>query len=232
MKKEPAPPPSQTGPGPIRVLVIDDEALVRAGLRMILESADDIVVVGEAVDGADAVDAVRRWQPDVVLMDIRMPRRDGLAATTDIRALNHPPRVLILTTFDIDDNVFRGLQAGADGFVVKDTPPRELIQAVRIIAAGDAILSPSVTRSLIAHVTSNTPNARAQPTDAALASLSPREREVLIELAAGHSNADIGATLHMSEATVKAHVTHLLTKLDRTNRVQLAILAHATGLID
>jgi DNA-binding NarL/FixJ family response regulator len=215
----------------IRALIVDDEALVRTGLRMILESADDIAVVGEAEDGADAVDAVRRCRPNVVLMDIRMPRLDGLAATVAVRELDNPPRIVILTTFDVDDHVFRALQAGADGFLLKDTPPRDLIQAVRVIAAGDAMLSPSITRRLIAHVASVSETPRRLDTDHdALSSLSPREREVLVELAAGLSNAEIGSTLFMSEATVKAHVTHLFTKRDRTNRVQLAIVAHHAGL--
>lgn len=216
----------------IRVLIIDDEALVRSGLRMILESADDVTVVGEAADGAEAVEAVGRCRPDVVLMDIRMPHLDGLAATTALRRLPEPPRVLILTTFDVDDHVFGALQAGADGFLLKDTPPRDLIQAVRVIAAGDAMLSPSVTRTLIAHVARTTPASRPADTDAdrALESLSPREREVLLEVAAGRSNAEIATALFMSEATVKAHVTHLFTKLNRTNRVQLAILAHDADL--
>jgi len=216
----------------IRALVIDDEALVRAGLRMILESADDITVVGEADDGADAVDAVRRCRPDVVLMDIRMPRVDGLAATVAIRQLDDAPRIVVLTTFDVDDHVFRALQAGADGFLLKDTPPRDLIQAVRVIAGGEAMLSPSVTRRLIDHVAgSGVDRAPAPLAVELLATLSPREREVLVELAAGLSNAEIGAALFMSEATVKAHVTRLLTKLDRTNRVQLAILARDAGVV-
>lgn len=223
-----------SGSPAIRVLVIDDEALVRSGLRMILESADDVTVVGEASDGAEAVEAVGRCRPDVVLMDIRMPRLDGLAATVALRRLPHPPRVLILTTFDVDDHVFGALQAGADGFLLKDTPPHDLIQAVRVIAAGDAMLSPSVTRTLIAHVARTADASRRTDTDtgvdAALASLSPREREVLIEVASGRSNAEIASALFMSEGTVKAHITHLLTKLDRTNRVQLAILAHDADL--
>jgi DNA-binding NarL/FixJ family response regulator len=216
--------------GVIRALIVDDEALVRAGLRMILESADDITVVGEADDGADAVDAVRRTTPDVVLMDIRMPRLDGLAATVALRELPDRPRIIVLTTFDVDDHVFRALQAGADAFLLKDTPPVELIQAVRLVVAGDSMLSPSVTRRLITHVAQG---ARRNADDEAdrLAELSPREREVLVELATGASNAEIGATLFMSEATVKAHVSHLFTKLGRTNRVQLAILAHDAGLM-
>jgi DNA-binding NarL/FixJ family response regulator len=217
----------------IRVLVIDDEALVRAGLRMILDAAEDITVVGEADDGADAVEAIRRTRPDVVLMDIRMPRVDGLAATVAIRRLDRPPHVLVLTTFDVDDHVVRALQAGADGFLLKDTPPRDLQQAVRVVAAGDSMLSPSVTRTLIAHVAGTTGAGppRRPAGDDALASISPREREVLVELAHGRSNAEIAAALFMSEATVKSHVTHLFTKLARTNRVQLAILAHDAGLV-
>jgi DNA-binding NarL/FixJ family response regulator len=214
----------------IRALVIDDEALVRAGLRMILESADDISVVGEADDGADAVEAVRRCRPDVVLMDIRMPRLDGLAATVALRQLPEPPRIVILTTFDVDDHVFRALQAGADGFLLKDTPPLDLVQAVRVVAAGDSMLSPSVTRRLIDHVAETAPGQGGGDAGGRLAELSAREREVLVELAKGASNAEIGATLFMSEATVKAHVSHLFVKLDRTNRVQLAILAHDAGL--
>jgi DNA-binding NarL/FixJ family response regulator len=214
----------------IRALVIDDEALVRAGLRMILESADDITVVGEAEDGADAVEAVRRCRPDVVLMDIRMPRLDGLAATVALREVPEPPRIVILTTFDVDDHVFRALQAGADGFLLKDTPPLDLVQAVRVVAAGDSMLSPSVTRRLIDHVAEAALRPPDSGPDPRLAELSGREREVLVELAKGASNAEIGATLFMSEATVKAHVTHLFTKLGRTNRVQLAILAHDAGL--
>jgi DNA-binding NarL/FixJ family response regulator len=216
----------------IRVLIIDDEALVRAGLRMILESADDITVVGEADDGADAIESVHRTQPDVVLMDIRMPRLDGLAATAALRALDDKPPVVILTTFDLDDYVFRALQAGADGFLLKDTPPRELINAVRVVAAGESMLSPSVTRKLIAHFTANTRAPRRDQARDRLAELSPREHDVLAEVGRGKSNAEIGVALFMSEATVKAHVSHLLTKLERANRVQLAILAHDAGLTD
>ena len=216
----------------IRVLIIDDEALVRAGLRMILESADDITVVGEADDGAEAVDAIKRSQPDVVLMDIRMPRLDGLAATVAIRALDTKPPVMILTTFDLDDYVFRALQAGADGFLLKDTPPLELINAVRVLASGESMLSPSVTRRLITHFNAHSAAPRRDHARQSLSDLSPREHEVLAEVGRGLSNAEIGIALFMSEATVKAHVSHLLTKLQRANRVQLAILAYDAGITD
>jgi DNA-binding NarL/FixJ family response regulator len=215
----------------IRVLIVDDEALVRAGLQMILESADDVTVVGEADDGADAVEAVRRCRPDVVLMDVRMPRLDGLAATTAVRALDEAPAVVILTTFDLDDFVFRALQAGAAGFLLKDTPPLELIHAVRVVAAGESMLSPSVTRRLIAHFAAAEPrSARQQAARARLDALTEREVEVLAAVGRGQSNAEIGTVLFMSEATVKAYVSRLLTKLDVNNRVQLAIVAHDAAL--
>jgi DNA-binding NarL/FixJ family response regulator len=214
----------------IRVLIVDDEALVRAGLRMILESADDVTVVGEADDGADAVDAVRRCQPDVVLMDVRMPRLDGLGATTAVRAMEAPPAVVILTTFDLDDFVFRALQAGAAGFLLKDTPPLDLLQAVRVVAGGESMLSPSVTRRLIAHFAADPRSSREQEARARLDGLTEREVEVLAAVARGQSNAEVGTELFMSEATVKAYVSRLLTKLDLANRVQLAILAHDAGL--
>ncbi len=216
----------------IRALVIDDEALVRTGLRMILESADDIAVVGEAGDGADAVEAVRRSLPDVVLMDVRMPQLDGLAATTAVRALDDPPNVIILTTFDLDDFVFRALQAGAAGFLLKDTPPREIAAAVRAVADGTATLSPKVTATLIDSYVDR----RAAPRRAAalrrITELSDREREVLQLLGSGQSNAELAKRLFVSEATVKTYVSRLLTKLDLTNRTQAAILAHEAGLLD
>jgi len=215
-----------------RVLLVDDEALVRAGLRMILEAAGDIDVVGEATDGADAAEAVRRTRPDVVLMDIRMPRLDGLAATREIRALDAPPPVVILTTFDLDDYVFRALQAGAAGFLLKDTPPLELVNAVRVVASGDSMLSPSVTRRLIAHFADDGRAQRQEAARSRLEGLTDREAEVLVAVGRGLSNAEIGAELFMSEATVKAHVSRLLVKLDQSNRVQLAILAHDAGLTD
>jgi DNA-binding NarL/FixJ family response regulator len=215
-----------------RVLIVDDEALVRAGLKLILESADDLEVVGEADDGADAVDAVRRHRPDVVLMDIRMPRLDGLAATTELQRLAEPPKVVVLTTFDLDDYVFRALQAGASGFLLKETPPRELVQAVRVVAAGEAMLSPAVTRRLIGHFAVSGRTDRQRAAKEQLSALTGRELEVLGAVSRGLSNAEIGRELFMSEATVKAHVSRVLVKLNATNRVQVAILAHDAGLLD
>jgi len=215
-----------------RVLIVDDEALVRAGLRMILESSDEIAVVGEVDDGADAVEAVRRCRPDVVLMDVRMPKLDGLAATVGVRELPDAPAVIVLTTFDLDDYVFRALQAGASGFLLKDTPPRELVRAVQVVAAGESMLSPTVTRRLIAHFAGDPRAERRRAAEERIETLSPRERDVFVEVARGRSNAEIGDVLFMSEATVKAHVSRLLVKLAVSNRVQLAILAHDAGLRD
>jgi len=217
--------------GPVRVLLVDDDALVRAGLRMILGSAEDLSVVGEAADGAQAVDAVRRDRPDVVLMDVRMPLLDGLAATAAVTALPDPPRVLVLTTFDLDEHVFGALRAGASGFLLKDTPPRELIEAVRVVAAGEAMLSPTATRRLIGHFAAAGPDERRERAVARLAALTAREREVLVAVGRGLSNADAGRELFMSEATVKAHVSRLLAKLGATNRVQVAMVAHDAGLV-
>ena len=210
---------------------MDDDALVRAGLRMILSRADDLEVVGEAGDGAEAVDAVRRHRPDVVLMDVRMPRLDGLAATARVTALPEPPKVVVLTTFGLDDYVLRALEAGAVGFLLKDTPPRELIQAVRVVAAGDAMLSPTVTRALVDHVAASGGTARRAAALARLDALTDREREVLVAVGQGLSNADIGRELFLSEATVKTHVSRVLLKLGCANRVQAAILAHDAGLL-
>ena len=215
-----------------RLLIVDDEALVRAGLKMILESDADLEVVAEAEDGADATAMVREHRPDVVLMDIRMPRLDGLAATRELQALPEPPKVVVLTTFDLDDYVFRALQAGASGFLLKDTPPRELVQAVKVVAAGDAMLSPAVTRRLIGHFAADSRTDRQRQARERLVKLTDREREVLTAVGRGLSNAEIGRELFMSEATVKAHVSRVLVKLDATNRVQVAILAHDAGLLD
>ena len=216
----------------ISVLLVDDEALVRAGLRLILETADDLTVVGEAEDGRAAVDAIGRTSPDVVLMDIRMPRLDGLAATAAIRARPRPPAVVVLTTFDADDAVFRALEAGAIGFLLKDTPPAELLRAVRLAAAGDAMLSPSVTRQLISRFTVEDRSRRQREAQDRLARLTEREREVLVEIGRGRANAEIATGLYLSEATVKTHVTRLFDKLGATNRVQLAIAAFRAGLVE
>ena len=218
-------------PSPTKVLLVDDDALVRAGLRAILTTAADLEVVGEAGDGTDAVDAVLTHRPDVVLMDVRMPHLDGLAATAAVRALPCPPQVIVLTTFDLDAHVFGALRAGASGFLLKDTPPREIVAAVRVVAAGDAMLSPAVTRRVITNFAGSEADDRAERARARLEALTPRERDVLIAVGRGSSNAEIGRQLFLSEATVKAHVSRLLTKLDASNRVQVAIVAHDARLL-
>jgi DNA-binding NarL/FixJ family response regulator len=210
----------------LKVLLVDDDALVRAGLRLILSSADDIEVVGECDDGAGAVAAVRQHRPDVVLMDIRMPQTDGITATKALRRLDPPPQVIVLTTFQADEHVVAALRAGASGFLVKDTPPADIINAVRLVAAGDAIVSPSVTRTLLSHFGNTEASERHRLAAQQIATLTDREREVATAVGAGGSNAEIAASLFMSEATVKAHVSRLLSKLDVTNRVQIAILVH------
>ena len=216
----------------IRIVVVDDDALVRAGLRMIIESADDLQVVAEGSDGSQAVDLIRAHRPDVVLMDIRMPVMDGLTATGQLRADPQPPAVIVLTTFDLDDYVLRALRAGAAGFMLKDTPPRQLLDGIRAVASGEAMLSPSVTRRLIDRFATDPRQERRQAALARIGRLTDREREVFGAVAAGGSNAQIGRELFMSEATVKTHVSRLLDKLDAANRVQLAILAHDAGLTD
>lgn len=224
--------PGRAG-APVRVVVVDDQALVRAGFRMILESEPDITVVGEAGDGVEAVDLVARARPDVVLMDIRMPRRDGVAATAEIvgagTAERPAPKVVILTTFDLDDHVFDAVRAGASGFLLKDTPAEELLDAVRVVAGGDALLAPSVTRQLIAEFARHRP-ATAEP-PAELDGLTEREREVLALMARGLSNAEIAAALVLGETTVKTHVGRVLTKLHLRDRVQAVVLAYETGLV-
>jgi DNA-binding NarL/FixJ family response regulator len=210
----------------IRVLVVDDDALVRASLRMILSSSDELEIVGEAADGIRAVAAVRAHRPDVVLMDIRMPEMDGIAATTAVRQLEKPPHVIILTTFQADEQVMSALRAGAGGFLLKDTLPAEIVNAVRLVASGEAMLSPSVTRTLLSHLGDDDAAERRRSAVRRLASLTDREREVADEVASGASNAEVAASLFMSEATVKAHVSRLLTKLEVANRVHIAILVH------
>jgi DNA-binding NarL/FixJ family response regulator len=209
----------------IRVLLVDDDALVRGGLQLILSSADDIVVVGEVDDGARAAAAVREHRPDVVLMDIRMAEMDGITATAAVRNLDVPPQVIVLTTFQADNQVMSALRAGASGFLVKDTPPADIIKAVRLVASGEAIISPSVTRTLLSHFTSGASERRRAAADR-LVALTDREREVAVAIASGASNAEVATQLFMSEATVKSHVSRLFAKLDVTNRVQIAIVVH------
>jgi DNA-binding NarL/FixJ family response regulator len=210
---------------PIRVLLVDDDALVRSGLKMMLSGAEGIAVVGEADDGRGVLAAVDRHRPDVVLMDLRMPQVDGIAATRLLRAQPGPPAVVVLTTFDADELVLRALQAGAAGFLLKDTPPREIVRAIELVHAGDAMLSPTVARRLIALVAGDgEAAARRDGARERLASLSAREHEVAVAVGQGRANAEIAAELYMSVATVKAHVSKLLAKLDLDNRVQIALL--------
>ena len=212
----------------IRVLVADDQSMVRAGFRMLLGGEDDIEVVAEASNGLEAVDKAARSRPTVVLMDIRMPVLDGLQATRRILAADLTARVLILTTFDLDEYVYEALRAGASGFVLKDDPPEQLIAAVRTVAAGDALLSPAITKRVINAFT-RVPRP-AVPDE--VRDLSPREREVLLLIARGLSNAEIGHELFISETTVKTHVTHILQKLDLRDRVQAVVLAYQTGMFE
>jgi DNA-binding NarL/FixJ family response regulator len=212
----------------LRVLVADDQELVRAGFCVILEAAG-FTVVGEAADGAQALEIAERDRPDVVLMDIRMPVMDGLAATRRITALPDAPKVVILTTFDLDDYVYEALRAGASGFLLKDAPRADLIAAVRIAAAGDALLAPSVTRRLIEAFAARP--AEHHPRPSRLASLTPRERDILLLVARGFTNGEIAGELVVSETTVKTHIGHLLAKLGLRDRVQAVILAYETGTV-
>ena len=214
-----------------RVLLVDDDALVRSGLALILGGAADLEVVAQASDGVEALVRARETRPDVVLMDIRMPVMNGLEATERLMAAPDPPAVLVLTTFDADDHVVRALAAGASGFLLKDTPPEQIVEAVRRVAAGDPMLSPSVTRQLIQRVQDLGPGDRASEAQARLAGLTDRETDVALALARGLSNAEIATELHLSVPTVKAHISRLFTKLDVTNRVQIAICVHDAGLV-
>jgi DNA-binding NarL/FixJ family response regulator len=214
----------------IRVLVVDDDALVRAGLTMLLAGADDIEIVGEAADGSEVEHAVAEHQPDVVLMDIRMPGMDGLAATEIVRTRDHSPEVIVLTTFDADAHVLAALRAGASGFLLKDTSPADIVRAIRAVAAGEPILSPTITRRLIEHATgSEGGERRRRHAREQLGLLTDREREVAVAIGHGKSNAEISRELYMSIATVKAPVSRLLEKLEFNNRVQIALLAHDAG---
>jgi DNA-binding NarL/FixJ family response regulator len=215
----------------IRVVVADDQVLVRAGFRLLVDTAADLEVVGEAADGTQAVELAGRERPDVVLMDIRMPRMDGLEATRQISADERlaSVRVLMLTTFDLDEYVYQALRAGASGFLLKDTPPADLLAAIRVVAAGDALLAPGITRRLIAEFARRPGPTRAAP--AALAALTDREREVLALVAHGLSNAEIAERLVVSPATSKTYVSRLLAKLGARDRAQLVAIAYETGLV-
>ncbi|GAB2624251.1 DNA-binding response regulator [Paractinoplanes abujensis] len=215
----------------IRVLLADDHRLVRTGFRVILGLEDDIEVVGEAEDGAQAVDACAKLAPDVVLMDVEMPVMDGLEATRRVVASGDGPSVLILTTFDRDDYLFAALEAGASGFLLKNSSPETLVEAVRVIARGDALLAPEITRRVIsAFARPGAGAARAEPA-ARLAELTPREHEVLVELAGGATNAEIAAALHLGETTVKTHVSRVLTKLGARDRTQAVVMAYELGVV-
>lgn len=216
----------------IRVLLVDDQPLLRTGFRMILSAESDLTIVGEAADGASGVEAARRLQPDVVLMDIRMPVMDGIAATRALAGpgVENPAKVLILTTFGLDEYVVEALRAGASGFLLKDAPPEDLVEAIRIVAAGEALLAPSVTRRLLDRVASRLPPAR-EDAIPALSELTEREMEVLKLVARGLSNAEIAEKLVVSETTIKTHVSRVLAKLEIRDRVQAVILAYETGLV-
>jgi DNA-binding NarL/FixJ family response regulator len=212
----------------IRIILVDDQELVRAGFRMVLDAQPDMTVVAEAADGLQAVEAARRHPADVVVMDVRMPRLDGVAATRRICAAGDRPRVLMLTTFDLDEYAFDGLRAGASGFLLKDVPPTELLFAIRSVHAGDAVVAPSTTRRLIDRFVPLLPGGSPPPS---LAELTEREREVLVQMAAGLSNAEIAGRLFVSEATVKTHVGRILAKLGLRDRVQAVVLAYECGLV-
>ena len=218
---------------PVRVVLVDDDPLVRAGLTLMLGGAPRLELVGEAGDGAEALDVIDRVRPDVVLMDIRMPRVDGLTATQRLAERPNPPKVIVLTTFDADEYVVRALAGGATGFLLKDTSPPAIVDAIHRVAAGEPMLSPSVTAQLIRQVVGSPTGdaAKAEAAAARLAGLSERERDVAVAVGHGRSNADIAAELYMSVATVKAHVSRILVKLDLANRVQIAICVHDAGLV-
>lgn len=214
----------------IRVVLVDDQELVRTGLAMVVDSQDDLRVVGQAGDGRQALDVVATTSPDVVLMDVRMPRMDGVEATR-LLLQRHPdgPRVVVLTTFDLDEHAYAALKAGASGFLLKDASAEDVVAAIRAVDAGDAVLAPSTTRRLIAHVARDLPGPRTGPDP--LERLTEREREVLLEVASGSSNVEIAGRMYLSEATVKTHVGRVLSKLGLRDRVQAVVLAYETGLV-
>ena len=214
----------------VRVLIVDDQALVRAGFRMILDAEPQIEVVGEAADGIAGLDAARSLQPDVVLMDIRMPELDGLEATRRLTSSGEGPRVLILTTFDLDEYVYEALRSGASGFLLKDTPPEQLVQAITVVAEGEALLAPSITKRLIEEFVRTGGATRTEPPPG-IQELTSRELEVLRLIARGFSNAEIAKELFVSETTVKTHVARVLMKLGLRDRVQAVVLAYESGLV-
>jgi DNA-binding NarL/FixJ family response regulator len=215
---------------PVRILLADDQPLLRTGFRMVLGAEDDLDIVGEAGDGAEAVDLARRLLPDVVLMDIRMPRMDGVAATHAIVAARLPVRVLILTTFDLDEYIVGALRAGASGFLSKDVPAEDLVGAIRTVAAGEAVVAPRILRRLLDRFAESLPEPATAP-PRSLSVLTDREREVLVQVARGLSNAEIARALSVSETTIKTHVGHVLTKLGLRDRVQAVVLAYESGLV-
>jgi DNA-binding NarL/FixJ family response regulator len=217
--------------GVIRVLLVDDDPLVRSALSLMLGGQSDIEVVGEAPDGEAGLALVSQTEPDVVLMDIRMPVMDGLEATRVLHSRPSPPAVVVLTTFDADDHVLRAVASGADGFLLKDTPPGDIVGAIRTVAAGDAMLSPSATRSLVSRLRSTTPDDRTTSAADRLTVLTERELEVAVCVGRGLSNSEIASELYLSIPTVKSHVSRLLTKLGSTNRVQVAMVVHDAGLV-
>ncbi|OKI60475.1 response regulator [Micromonospora sp. CB01531] len=221
---------STAQPRPVRILLADDQPLLRTGFRMVLGTEDDLDIVAEAGDGLEAVELSRRLLPDVVLMDIRMPRMDGVAATRAIVDARLPVRVLILTTFDLDEYVVGALRAGASGFLAKDVPAEDLVTAIRTVAAGEAVVAPRILRRLLDRFADVLPDPAAAPPKA-LNSLTEREREVLVQVARGLSNAEIARALSVSETTIKTHVGHVLTKLGLRDRVQAVVLAYETGLV-
>jgi DNA-binding NarL/FixJ family response regulator len=215
----------------VRVLIVDDQSLVRAGFRMILESEEDVEVVGEAADGAEAIAAAEEFSPDVILMDVRMPNVDGLEATRRLlEGKDEGPRVLILTTFDLDEYVYEALKVGASGFLLKDTPPEQLVDAIHVVASGDALLSPVITRRVIEEFVRRPPESLRKPS-AALQELTPRELEILGLVARGLSNAEIAKEAFVSETTVKTHVAHILLKLRLRDRVQAVVFAYENGVV-
>ena len=213
----------------VTVLIVDDDALVRGALRMMLSGSDGIEVVGEAGDGDEVTAALAEHRPDVVLMDIRMPRLDGISATAALRRRPDPPSVIVLTTFDADENVLRALRAGASGFLLKDTPPARIVEAVQRVAAGEEILSPTVLRRFLARFAADGGSADRARAD--FAKLTEREADVVLAVARGRTNQEIAEELFLSVATVKTHISHAMTKLDLANRTQLALLAHDAGLV-